>query len=132
MLLKSGVEERFECTNTDDIFTMLSPLYHTLSENKKMVLALFTVHTETIHLHEDMSAFLQESYYNHYIEKNNQPLYVLDYLSSLYAALVMNAIKWFLKNGRYEQLAEHSQLLLKFASAFEYPEKKPETDQSES
>lgn len=122
-MLKTGVEERFGCEDARDIFNVLSPLYHTLSEKKKMVLALFTIHTETIHLYDDMSAYLQESYYNHYKEKNTQPEYVLDYLSSLYAALVMNAIKWCLKTGRYEQLGEHSELLLKFAAAFEYPEK---------
>lgn len=120
-LFKSGVTERFDRVQGEDIFKVIKPLYKVLGEKREEVLALYTINTETIHLYMDMSDFLKESYYKHYKDTNNQPIYVLDYLSTLYAALVMNAIKWCLQNDGYEKMEEHSQLLLKFAEAFEYP-----------
>ena len=119
-LFKLIVAERFERADVEDIFKVIKPLYQVIGEKKEEVSALFTIHTETIHLYEDLSDFLKTSYYIHYKDTNNQSPYVLDYLSSQYAALVMNAVKWCLKNDGYKKLEENRQLLLKFADVFEY------------
>ncbi|OPJ63936.1 hypothetical protein [Clostridium oryzae] len=46
---------------------------------------------------------------------------ISDYLSSLYASLVMTTIKWCLQNNGYKQLVNHTQLFLKLSEVFESP-----------
>ncbi|MBN7573431.1 TetR/AcrR family transcriptional regulator [Clostridium beijerinckii] len=120
-LLKTGVKDRFDCANVEDAIMVIKPLYHILSVKREEILALFTIHTDTIHLYDDMSNFLKRSFYDQYETKNKKSPEILDYISDLYAALVMTAIKWCLKNDGYEELTSHTQLVLKLAEVFDYP-----------
>ncbi|WP_238899978.1 TetR family transcriptional regulator [Clostridium sp. YIM B02500] len=120
-LLKTGVKDRFGCANVEDAIMVIKPLYHILSVKREEILALFTIHTDTIHLYDDMSDFLKRSFYNQYETKNKKSPEILDYVSYLYAALVMTAIKWCLQNDGYEELTSHTQLVLKLAEVFDYP-----------
>ena len=79
-----------------------------------------TIHTDSIHLYEDMSDFLQKSFYESQKLKNKQSPEILDYLSNLYAAIVLTAMKWCLKNKGYKELTKHTQLFMKLDEVFEY------------
>lgn len=120
-ILKKGVRERFNCDQPEDALMVIKPLYQILSEKREAVLALLTIRTDTIHLYDDMSEFLRKSFYERKISSNKKSGEILDYLSELYASLVMTAIRWCLKNGRYEELMEHTELFMKLAEVFEYP-----------
>lgn len=120
-LLKTGVKDRFGCANVEDAIMVIKPLYHILSVKREEILALFTIHTDTIHLYDDMSDFLKRSFYDQYETKNEKSPGILDYVSYLYVALVMTAIKWCLQNDGYEELTSHTQLVLKLAEVFDYP-----------
>ena len=120
-LLKTGVKDRFNCANVDDVFMVIKPLYQILSAKREEILALYTINTDTIHLYDDMSDFLKRSFYQQYKTKNLKSPDILDFLSELYAALVMTAIRWCLENDGYEKLTNHTQIFLKLAEVFDYP-----------
>ncbi|GFZ30244.1 AcrR family transcriptional regulator [Clostridium zeae] len=120
-LLKTGVKDRLHCANFEDILIVIKPLYQTLSSKREEILALYTINTDRIHLYEDMSDFLKKSFYEYFRTENRKSPEILDYLSDLYAAFVMTAIKWCLQNDGYEQLADHTELFSKLAEVFEYP-----------
>lgn len=120
-LLKTGVKDRFCCTTVEDTLMVIKPLYQILSVKREKILALFNINTDTIHLYDDMFDFLKRSFYEQRSIQNQQSHDILDYLSALYASLVMTSIKWCLQNNKYEQLANHTQLFLKLAEVFEYP-----------
>jgi len=122
-VLKAGVKDRLDCDKTEDALRVVKPLYQLLADRSEEILALFTIHTDSIHLYEDMSDFLQKSFYESHRLRNKKSPEILDYLSSLYAALVLNAMKWCLKNQGYEELMEHTPLFMKLAEVFEYPSK---------
>ncbi|MBU3217240.1 TetR family transcriptional regulator (plasmid) [Clostridium estertheticum] len=120
-LLKIGVKDRFCCTTAEDTLMVIKPLYQILSIKRERILVLFKINTDTIHLYDDMSDFLKRSFYEQHGIQNQQSHDILDYLSVLYASLVMTAIKWCLQNNGYKQLVNHPQLFLKLAEVFEYP-----------
>ena len=71
-LLKTGVKDRFNCANVDDVFMVIKPLYQILSAKREEILALYTINTDTIHLYDDMSDFLKRSFYYQYKTKNKK------------------------------------------------------------
>lgn len=121
--LKSGVIDRLDCDTVDDALKVVKPLYQVLEDRSEEILALFTIHTDSIHLYEDISDFLQKSFYESQKLKNKKSPEILDYLSNLYASLVLTAMKWCLKNKGYEELTNHTQLFAKLAEVFEYTSK---------
>lgn len=118
--LIAGVKNRFECVNVEDALMVIKPLYQILSAKREEILALYTINTDTIHLYDDMSDFLKRSFYDQYKTKNKKSHDILDYLSELYAALVMTAIKWCLQNDGYEELTSHTEIFLRLAKVFDY------------
>ncbi|WP_238917083.1 TetR family transcriptional regulator [Clostridium sp. YIM B02555] len=120
-LLITGVKNRFECTNLEDALILIKPLYNILSVKREEILALYTINTDTIHLYDDMSGFLKRSFYDQYKAKNTKSSDILDYLSELYASLVMTSIKWCLQNDGYEELTSNTQIFFKLAEVFDYP-----------
>lgn len=120
-LLKAGVKDRFCCTTVEDTLMIIKPLYQILSVKREEILALFKINTDTIHLYDDLSDFLKKSFSEQHGLQNQQSHGVLDYLSELYASLVMTSIKWCLQNNGYKKLFNHTQLFLKLAEVFEYP-----------
>jgi AcrR family transcriptional regulator len=119
-LLKTGVKERFYCTTVEDALMVIKPLYQILFSKREEILPLFNINTDTIHLYEDMSNFLKRSFYEQHCILNQQSPDILDYLSALYASLVMTAIKWCLQNDGYEELGNHPQLFSKLADFFSF------------
>ena len=120
-LLITGVKNRFECANVEDALMVIKPLYKILSVKREEILALYTINTDTIHLYDDMSDFLKRSFFDQYKKKNKKSPDILDYLSGLYAALVMTSIRWCLQNDGYEELTSHTQIFLKLAEVLDYP-----------
>ena len=82
-LLKTGVKNRFNCANVDDVLMVIKPLYQILSAKREEILALYTINTDTIHLYDDMSDFLKRSFYEQYKTKNKKSPDILDYLSDV-------------------------------------------------
>lgn len=119
-ILKEGVKDRLECDKTEDAIMVIKPMYQILSDRREEILALLEIHTETIHLYEDMYNFLQKSFYERQLETNKKSLKLLDYLSNQYASLVLTAMKWCLKNDGYEELTGHKQLFMNLAKVFNY------------
>ncbi len=119
-VLKVGVMDRFECDKLEDAIIVIKPMYQILSDRREEILALFEIHTETIHLYEDMYNFLQESFYERQLKTNKKSIELLDYLSNQYASLVLTAMKWCLKNDGYEELTRHTQLFMYLAKVFNY------------
>jgi len=119
-IIKTGVMDRLDCNTTEDALMVIKPMYQLLSDRREEILALFGIHTETIHLYEDMYDFLKKSFYERRLETNKKSLELLDYLSNLYASLVLTAMKWCLKNGGYEELTGHTQLFMNLAKVFDY------------
>ncbi len=119
-ILKTGVRDRLDCDTTEDALMVIKPMYQILSDRREEIMALFTIHTETIHLYEDMYDFLQKSFYEGQLKTNRKSLELLDYLSNLYASLVLTAMKWCLKNEGYEELTRHTQLFMNLANVFDY------------
>lgn len=118
---KVSVKNRFCCTTTEDILTVIKPLYQLLSAKREMILALFKINDSTIHLYNDMSDFLKRSFYEQNSMPNQQSPDHLDYLSALYASIAMTSIQWCLQNNGYEQFVSNPKLLYKLAAVFEFP-----------
>lgn len=94
------VEQRFQCTSSEDAFAVVKQLYFQLSKRRVEILALFQIHTESIHLYDDMFEYLKARFQK---EKGADA----DYLATLYASLVMTMIKWCLEHNGYEELRRH-------------------------
>lgn len=120
-LLKACVKNRFCCTNLEDALMVIKPLYQVLSAKREEILAFFNIHTDTIHLYDDMADLLKRSFYKQHSTDNQQSPEILDYFSVLYASHVMTTIKWCLQNNGYEQLNNHAEIFFKLAEVFKYP-----------
>lgn len=102
-VFKADVDARFRFHGAEDVTQAIEHLYRTFAERRVELLRLFTIHTETIHLYDDMSAYLQERFLESYRESfptEGQ----LDYLAVLYASLAMTSIKWCLEHGGSDRL----------------------------
>lgn len=120
-LLKAGVRDRFCCATLEDALITIKPLYQILSAKREEILALFNIHTDNIHLYDDMADLLKRSFYEQHNTKTQHSPKILDYFSVLYASHVMTSIKWCLQNNGYEELCNHAQVFFKLAEVFKYP-----------
>lgn len=113
-----AIEKRFTVFNKADIINSIENLYNTLSNQQITVLNLFKIHTETLHLYDDMTNFLKNRFYNQYHSYEKYTPEVLDYLSNLYASIVMISIKWCLENNSYDIINSYLPNFLKVTDAF--------------
>ncbi|MEM1485931.1 TetR family transcriptional regulator [Oscillospiraceae bacterium PP1C4] len=113
-IAKAGIEERFQCTATNDLIQCVKELYQKLLSEKELILALFCIHTETIHLYEDMIILLRQMFCQFYLRKHQNDEMMADYFSSLYASMVMTTINWCLiKDKGFEELEKNSDFFIK-------------------
>lgn len=117
-LLQSSVKDRFHYANTKDMLLAVKTLYQNLSSKSTEILALFTIHTDSIHLYDDMYYFLKKSFEEQPCIGNQHCSDISDYLSAVYASFVMTSIKWCLENNGYDQLVEHTSFFLELAETF--------------
>lgn len=117
-LFQSSVQERFSCTEKNEIMDVLKTLYKGLSLHRKEILSLLKVHTDTIHLYDDLIVFLKDSYRCNNPKTDLLADDITDYLSTIYAVQVMATIQWCLENDGYETLVEHEYIFLQLADIF--------------
>ena len=114
-LLQTCVQERFSRTDTKEIIAAVKTLYEGLSLHKKEILALLKIHTDTIHLYEDVLDYLKNSYRCRNPKTKLLTDDLTNYLSTIYAVQVMATIQWCLENDGYETLVEHEYIFIKLA-----------------
>lgn len=119
-IFTENVKGRFSSYEKDVIISYVKQLYFELYKHKEQILCLFTVHTDTIHLYDDMCSFLKTSFYGNFTSnatvKNTT---ALDYLSNLYASLVMTSIKWCLETDNYDALEKYCTTFLDVFSQYQ-------------
>lgn len=100
---KRSVDERFLYDGTDTAIQVVEHLYLSFDAKREVILRLFSIRSENIHLYDDMFSYLKNRFFEQY-ETRWAATNRLDYLSTLYASLVMTSIKWYLENKEGEQI----------------------------
>ncbi|RDU23532.1 TetR/AcrR family transcriptional regulator [Anaerosacchariphilus polymeriproducens] len=118
-MFKASVQDRFLCKCDEKLITTLQNLYQNLSKKREVILQLFEIHTETIHLYQDMLEYLEVNFSKESKLKESDDHEMLDYLACLYASHVMTTMKWCLQNNAYELLLKHTEFFLKFREIFQ-------------
>lgn len=98
--ISSCVDERFDPSHTPDPLPSICNIYHYLFEYKRMILALYHIKTDTLHLYDDLNDFLKEKCLSYLLNTHpTHDLRQLDYYSALYAGVVLSSINWLLSYG---------------------------------
>ncbi|BAK98717.1 putative TetR family transcriptional regulator [Oscillibacter valericigenes Sjm18-20] len=100
---KSAVDERFHYDGTVTALQAVEHLYLLFDTKRELLLRLFSIQSENIHLYDDMFSYLKDRFFGQYESKWTERSQ-LDYLSTLYASLVMTSIKWYLENKGGKQV----------------------------
>lgn len=100
---KSAVDERFHYDGTITALQAVEHLYLSFDAKREVLLCLFSIQSENIHLYDDMFSYLKDRFFGQY-ESRWAETSRLDYLSTLYASLVMTSIKWYLENKGSDQV----------------------------
>lgn len=95
------INERFSDKKENDLFSTIYKAYVHLYDQKKTILALWKIRTNTLHLYEDIENLLKKNFMQYLILHNNcKDSSLLDYYSTLYSSLVLTTLKWFLTSGK--------------------------------
>lgn len=117
--VKTGVAERFLCKTTEELMECIKQLYQDLLEKREVILALFSIHTESLHLYDDIVFLLQQLFAQYYLRKHDRKDLMGDYCATLYASLVMTTVNWCLVNeSGYEILWRNLDFFLVFKELF--------------
>jgi AcrR family transcriptional regulator len=93
--------ERFSDMNENQLFSILYKTYEYLYDQKKTILALWKIKTESLHLYDDCQNLLKENFKQYLIIHNAcKDNSLLDYYSTIYSSLVLTTIKWLLTSGK--------------------------------
>lgn len=103
--------ERFELSDEKAVETRVSGLYRKLSADRDVLLPLLQLHTETIHLYDDMFSLLKEQCR---MAGNS------DYPSSMYAGIVMTSVLWCLQNGENSETRKYIPLFVQMLDEFRH------------
>lgn len=94
------INERFNDKKENDLFSTIYKAYFHLYDQRKTVLALWKIKTNTIHLYDDIEDVLKKNFMQYLILHNNfEDCSLLDYYSTLYSSLVLTTLKWILTSG---------------------------------
>jgi len=97
----SFINERFSDKKENDLFSIICRIYEHLYDQKKVVLALWKIKTDTLHLYDDIEDLLKKNFMQYIIIHNTcKDSSLLDYYSTLYSSLVLTTIKWILTSGK--------------------------------
>lgn len=97
----SFINERFSDKKEIDLFSTIYKIYVHLYDQKKTILALWKIKTNTLHLYDDIEDLLKKNFMQYLIINNNcKDSHLLDYYSTLYSSLVLTTIKWILTSGK--------------------------------
>lgn len=94
------INERFNDKKENDLFSTIYKAYLHLYDQRKTILALWNIRTNTIHLYDDIEDLLKKNFMQYLILHNNfEGRSLLDYYSTLYSSLVLTTLKWILTSG---------------------------------
>ncbi len=109
----SFINERFSDKKEVDLFSIICKIYEHLYDQKKVVLALWKIKTDALHLYDDIEDLLKKNFMQYIIIHNTcKDSSLLDYYSTLYSSLVLTTIKWILTSGKgsdIRKILEHFQ-----------------------
>lgn len=96
----SFINDRFSDKKENDLFSTIYKIYVHLYDQKKTILALWKIKTNTLHLYDDIEDLLKKNFIQYLTINNNyNDGHLLDYYSTLYSSLVLTTIKWILTSG---------------------------------
>lgn len=94
------INERFNDKKENDLFSTIYKSYVHLYAQRKTILALWKIRTNTLHLYDDIEDLLKKNFMQYLILHNNfKDSSLLDYYSTLYSSLVLTTLKWILTSG---------------------------------
>lgn len=95
------IEGRFSYSHgIDGLENVIEQLYSYIYNNQILIVGLWTIETEEIHLYKDMELLLKENCFLYLTKMSNiQDETSKDYLSSLYASIVLTTIRWILSQS---------------------------------
>ena len=102
---KQLINHRFAKSTLSELSFAIEHVYTVLNQKKDSLLSLWTIHTETLHLYEDMQNYLKSCFSTFYMHKFINSPEQLDYFSTMYASLVMSSIEWCITHN-YETITE--------------------------
>ncbi len=99
--------ERFSNMKEDELFSTIYKAYEYVYEQKKIILALWKIRTDKLHLYDDLQGLLKK-YCMEYLTAHNaiKDSSMLDYYSTLYASLGLTTIKWILESENVPDIAK--------------------------
>lgn len=110
------INERFNDKKENDLFSTIYKAYLHLYDQRKTILALWNIRTNTIHLYDDIEDLLKKNFMQYLILHNNfEGRSLLDYYSTLYSSLVLTTLKWILTSGNksdIKKILEQAQVTL--------------------
>lgn len=93
----ADVDRRFSEPKSE-LSSIILHLYASLQMQREDTLALLRLHTPEFHLYDDLAAYLKTHFSANYKAQITDKA-CLDYLSTLYAELVLCSLEWCLQNG---------------------------------
>lgn len=120
LAVKKSVEKRFLCKMTKELTENVKQIYQDVLEKKEVLLALFSVHTEHLHLYDDLVLLLHQLFVEYYLQKHDKKDLMGDYCATLYASFVMTTVNWCLINETgYDDLVKNLDFFLTLKVLFE-------------
>ncbi|SMC26321.1 transcriptional regulator, TetR family [Clostridium acidisoli DSM 12555] len=94
------INERFNDKKENDLFSTIYKAYVHLYDQRKTILALWKIRTNTLNLYDNIEDLLKKNFMQYLILHNNfEGSSLLDYYSTLYSSLVLTTLKWILTSG---------------------------------
>lgn len=95
------INERFSDIKEAELFSTLYKTYEYLYDQKKTILALWKIKTDSLHLYDNCENLLKENFMQYLVIHNVcKDSSLSDYYSTIYSSLVLTTIKWFLTLGQ--------------------------------
>ena len=102
-----SIEQRFCADTKEALLESVQNLYLTFQKQRETILPLFQIHTDSIHLYDDMFAFLKSRFLKKAQTQKLSANWNEDYLSTLYASFVMTSLKWCFENEVNDDLSKY-------------------------
>lgn len=94
------ITKRFDDMKDDGLPSIIYNVYDYVYDNKKIILALWKIRTDKLHLYDDLQGVLKRNCMQYLKDHNaDKDSSLIDYYSTLYASLALTTIKWILESG---------------------------------
>lgn len=97
--------------------SLITNMYSHLHILNEHIFELYVIHTDTIHLKEDILTCFTD-FYTNYLLARNVDIFIVDFLSNIFATTLLNCIEWCFTNPLHQPvelcLTEFEPLLSQF------------------